>query len=110
DVAHELDQRRDAGQLTAAGTRVLGRRALNRALLERQLLLRRRRIAVPDAVERLVGLQAQVPRDPYVALWSRLDRFRPQALAERSPNARRCGWGCCGPRCTSSRRGMPWRS
>ena len=37
---------------------------------------------MPDAVERLVGLQAQVPRDPYVALWSRLDRFRPGALAE----------------------------
>jgi hypothetical protein len=61
---------------------VLGRRALNRALLERQLLLRRRRIAVLDAVERPVGLQAQVPRDSYVALWSRLDRFRPEALAE----------------------------
>ena len=27
-------------------------------------------------------MQAQVPRDPYVALWSRLDRFRPEALAE----------------------------
>ena len=46
------------------------------------MLLRRRRVAVPDAVERLVGLQAQVPRDPYVALWSRLDRFRPEQLAD----------------------------
>ena len=46
------------------------------------MLLRRRRVSVLDAVERLVGLQAQVPRDPYVALWSRLDRFRPGALAD----------------------------
>lgn len=60
---------------------VLTVRRLNRALLERQMLLRRRRMDPLDAVERLVGLQAQVPRDPYVALWSRLDRFRPDALS-----------------------------
>lgn len=33
-------------------------------------------------VERLVGLQSQNPLDPYVALWSRLDGFRPDELGE----------------------------
>lgn len=60
---------------------VLDRRTLNRALLERQLLSRRRRIPVAAAVERLVGLQAQNPLDPYVGLWSRLVRFRPEAVS-----------------------------
>ena len=33
------------------------------------------------AVERLVALQSQVPRDPYVALWSRLEPFDPDRLS-----------------------------
>lgn len=34
------------------------------------------------AVEHLVGLQAQVPHNPYTALWSRLDGFRPESLSQ----------------------------
>ena len=56
---------------------VLSDRALSRATLERQLLLRRSPMAPAAAVEHLVGLQAQNPLDPYLALWSRLERFDP---------------------------------
>jgi hypothetical protein len=69
---------------------VLSRRALNRALLSRQLLLDRvdlpdeagrRRATVIQAIEHLIGLQAQAPFPPYYGLWSRLGGFRPEDLA-----------------------------
>jgi uncharacterized protein YcaQ len=54
---------------------VLTTRELNRAMLARQLLLRRERLSVPRAVERLGGLQTQDSRSGYIGLWSRLDGF-----------------------------------
>ncbi len=62
--------------------RTLTQRELNRALLARQLLLERQSPPEAEVIERLVGLQAQVPDAPYVALWSRLIDYRPNALAD----------------------------
>jgi DNA glycosylase AlkZ-like len=60
---------------------VLGRRALNRALLERQMLSSRRKISAFDAIEHLVGMQAQAPIPPYIGLWTRIDGFDPDELS-----------------------------
>ena len=58
----------------------LSLRALNRALLARQMLLRRQKIGVVDAVERLACLQGQWAPAPYVALWTRLAKFEREQL------------------------------
>lgn len=53
---------------------------LNRASLARQLLLERQAMPVVDGIRHLVGLQAQEPASPYVALWNRLAGFDPADL------------------------------
>ncbi|MEV8635436.1 winged helix DNA-binding domain-containing protein [Streptosporangium sp. NPDC051023] len=60
----------------------LTRRALNRATLARQLLLRRADLTPMQAVEHLVGLQAQTSHTWYMGLWSRLTDCRPERVSE----------------------------
>lgn len=69
----------DRAQRPPAGA-VLDRRTLDRTLLARQSLLSRGDLPLERTIEALVGLQAQVPRDPYISLWSRLRDFQPLAL------------------------------
>jgi len=53
----------------------VSRRLLNRTLMRRQLLDVPSPLAVPDAVRQVAGLQAQIPRDPYIGLLARLAGF-----------------------------------
>ncbi len=55
-------------------------RALGRATLARQMLLERARVAPITAIERLAGVQAQLGRPAFIALWSRLAGFRREPL------------------------------
>ena len=60
--------------------RVLSTRQLNRALLARQLLLKRSKLSLTAALERVGGLQSQYAPSPYVGLWSRLAGFQRESL------------------------------
>jgi Winged helix DNA-binding domain len=60
----------------------LSPRALARATLARQLLLARVSMSATDALEHLVGMQAQAPHAPYVGLWTRLESFQASQLSE----------------------------
>ncbi len=66
--------------------RILRLRELNRATLGRQMLLKRETSPVPAAIERLVGLQAQLALPPYVGLWTRLRDFCHDDLARLIEN------------------------
>lgn len=55
-------------------------RTWNRTLLARQHLLERVDEDVAEVVDRCVGIQAQDPRAPHYALWSRIDGYDPADL------------------------------
>ena len=61
---------------------VLGLADLNRATLARQMLLAREKTTALAALERLGGLQAQLAKPPFIALWSRLEGFRAADLTK----------------------------
>ena len=61
--------------MAAPVERVLTQRELNRALLARQLLLARASISIPEALERIGGIQNQYAPNAYIRLWSCLESF-----------------------------------
>ena len=71
-----------AKPVSLASAPELSLRALNRATLARQMLLERAAVPVESAVARLFGMQAQIPRPPYLGLWTRLAGFERETLSQ----------------------------
>jgi hypothetical protein len=55
---------------------------LNRATLARQMLLEREKTAAIHVIERLFAMQAQIPRPPFIGLWSRVAGFERTELQQ----------------------------
>jgi hypothetical protein len=66
--------------------RILTLRELNRATLSRQLLLERASMSPDAAIERLVGQQSQALAAPFIGLWTRLNDFKREDLANLIEN------------------------
>jgi hypothetical protein len=60
--------------------RTLDAPTLRRTLLRRQLLLERASLPIPEAIDRVGGLQTQYSPSGYVGLWTRLAGFERDAL------------------------------
>ncbi len=57
---------------SAGASKTLSLDELNRATLARQYLLAREKISLEKALDRLLAIQAQWPKPPFIAFWSRL--------------------------------------
>src|SRR5215217_1375922 len=66
-------------------------RAPNRALLARQLLLERADVELPEALERIGGIQAQYAPAMYVGAWSRIEDFERDSLTRALEERREIG-------------------
>jgi len=60
----------------------LSPRDLNRAVLARQLLLERHQLSATAALRRLLAIQGQLARAPFVGLWARTRDFAPTTLRD----------------------------